>query len=45
MIGKPISSGGEFPVSVAFNKAGDMLCAVNAGAINGVRYNNYDSTL
>ena len=36
-IGDPIGSGGEFPVSVAFNKAGDMLCALNGGEVNGVR--------
>ncbi|KAG7092934.1 hypothetical protein E1B28_009239 [Marasmius oreades] len=35
-IGDPIGSGGEFPVSVAFNKAGDMLCALNGGEVNGV---------
>ncbi|KAL0061913.1 hypothetical protein AAF712_011197 [Marasmius tenuissimus] len=36
-VGDPIGSGGEFPVSVAFNKAGDMLCALNGGEVNGVR--------
>ncbi|KAG7096818.1 hypothetical protein E1B28_004227 [Marasmius oreades] len=35
-IGDPIGSGGEFPVSVAFNKAGDMLCALNGGEVNSV---------
>ncbi|KAL0573688.1 hypothetical protein V5O48_008259 [Marasmius crinis-equi] len=35
-VGDPIGSGGEFPVSVAFNKAGDMLCALNGGEVNGV---------
>lgn len=35
-IGEPIGSGGEFPVSVAFNKAGNMLCALNGGEVNGV---------
>lgn len=36
MIGQPVNSGGEFPVSVAFNKAGTQLCALNGGAVNGV---------
>lgn len=36
MIGKPISSGGEFPVSLAVNKAGTQVCALNGGAVNGV---------
>ncbi|KAE9400232.1 hypothetical protein BT96DRAFT_975483 [Gymnopus androsaceus JB14] len=35
-VGDPVGSGGEFPVSVAFNKAGDTLCALNGGAVNGV---------
>lgn len=38
MVGKPVGSGGEFPVSVAFNKDGSQLCALNGGAINGVKY-------
>jgi hypothetical protein len=37
MIGKPISSGGEFPLSLAFNKNGTMLCSLNGGFINGVQ--------
>ncbi|KAJ3750364.1 hypothetical protein DFH05DRAFT_1531861 [Lentinula detonsa] len=36
LIGEPISSGGHFPTSVAFNNAGDTLCALNGGSINGV---------
>ncbi|KAJ7104151.1 hypothetical protein B0H15DRAFT_808771 [Mycena belliarum] len=36
MIGKPVGSGGEFPVSLAINKAGNTVCAVNGGAVNGV---------
>ncbi|KAJ7738407.1 hypothetical protein B0H16DRAFT_1570795 [Mycena metata] len=35
-IGKPVSSGGEFPNSLAINKAGNRVCVVNAGAVNGV---------
>lgn len=37
LVGDPTGSGGEFPVSVAFNKAGDTLCALNGGEVNGVR--------
>ncbi|KAI0081947.1 hypothetical protein K474DRAFT_1586866 [Panus rudis PR-1116 ss-1] len=35
-VGQPVCSGGEFPVSVAFNKNGTQLCALNSGASNGV---------
>ncbi|KAJ7755127.1 hypothetical protein B0H16DRAFT_1886387 [Mycena metata] len=35
-IGKPVSSGGEFPNSLVINKAGNRVCVVNAGAVNGV---------
>jgi hypothetical protein len=44
MIGKPVGSGGEFPVSLAINKAGNMVCAVNGGAINGVACFSVDKT-
>ncbi|KAJ7773299.1 hypothetical protein B0H16DRAFT_1363475 [Mycena metata] len=44
MIGKPVGSGGEFPVSLAINKAGNMVCTVNGGAINGVACFNVDKT-
>ncbi|KAJ7158737.1 hypothetical protein C8R46DRAFT_399097 [Mycena filopes] len=44
MIGKPIGSGGEFPVSLAINKAGNMVCTVNGGAINGVACFSVDKT-
>ncbi|KAK7692236.1 hypothetical protein QCA50_003861 [Cerrena zonata] len=37
MIGQPVNSGGEFPVSVAFNKDGNVLCALNGGKVNGVQ--------
>ncbi|KAI0322606.1 hypothetical protein OF83DRAFT_1080178 [Amylostereum chailletii] len=43
--GMPISSGGEFPVSVAFNDAGDMLCVLNAGAMDGVQCFTMDADL
>ncbi|KAF7327820.1 hypothetical protein MKEN_00361800 [Mycena kentingensis (nom. inval.)] len=44
MLGQPIGSGGEFPVSVAFNKAGDSVCALNAGVVNGVACFKVDKT-
>ena len=37
-IGDPISSEGQFPVSVAFNGDGSRLCVLNGGAVNGVKY-------
>ncbi|EEB90520.1 hypothetical protein MPER_11260, partial [Moniliophthora perniciosa FA553] len=36
-VGQPVGSGGEFPISVAFNSKGDKLCALNGGEINTVR--------
>lgn len=36
MIGSPVGSGGEFPVSVTINSAGDTVCALNGGEVNGV---------
>lgn len=36
MIGSPVGSGGEFPVSVAINSVGDTVCALNGGEVNGV---------
>ena len=38
MVGSPVSSGGEFPVSIAINDQGTMACALNAGRVNGVKY-------
>jgi len=32
MLGNPISSNGDFPLSLVFNQAGDQLCVLNAGA-------------
>lgn len=36
MIGQPIGSGGEFPVSVAISKSGTSVCALNGGEVNSV---------
>jgi hypothetical protein len=44
MIGKPVDSGGEFPVSLAINKAGNSVCTVNGGAVNGVACFSVDKT-
>ncbi|KAJ6619765.1 hypothetical protein B0H10DRAFT_2163825 [Mycena sp. CBHHK59/15] len=44
MIGKPVGSGGEFPVSLAINKAGNMVCTVNGGFVNGVACFSVDKT-
>jgi len=35
-IGEPVSSEGEFPMSLAINAAGTQVCALNGGATNGV---------
>ncbi len=35
-IGNPISSEGEFPMSLAFNSDGNRLCVLNGGTVNGV---------
>jgi hypothetical protein len=37
LIGKPQKTGGEFPMSLAFNKAGNQLCVLNGGKVNGVK--------
>ena len=42
-VGQPISSGGEFPQSLAFNAAGNMLCTLNGGALDGVQCFSVDS--
>jgi len=44
MIGKPVGSGGEFPVSLAINKAGDSVCALNGGEVNSVSCFKVDKT-
>ncbi|KAJ3868881.1 hypothetical protein EV359DRAFT_70317 [Lentinula novae-zelandiae] len=36
LIGDPAGSGGQWPTSVTFNKAGDIVCALNGGEVNGV---------
>lgn len=36
MVGNPVCSGGEFPVSIAVSEAKNMVCVLNGGAKNGV---------
>jgi len=36
MVGSPVRSGGEFPVSIAASTAKNMICVLNGGAENGV---------
>jgi len=42
-IGKPVNSGGEFPMSLAFNAKGNQICALNGGKVNGVACFSADS--
>ncbi|KAL1944976.1 hypothetical protein VTO73DRAFT_2596 [Trametes versicolor] len=35
-IGEPVSSEGEFPMSLAFTSDGSRLCVLNGGTVNGV---------
>jgi hypothetical protein len=44
MIGEPVGSGGEFPVSLAINKDGNMVCSLNGGEVNGVACFSVDKT-
>ncbi|KAI0773239.1 hypothetical protein BD413DRAFT_472863 [Trametes elegans] len=42
-LGDPISSEGEFPVSLAFNNDGSRLCVLNGGKVNGVNCYTVDN--
>jgi hypothetical protein len=37
-LGNPVPSGGQFPNSLTFNDAGDVLCVLNGGADASVQY-------
>lgn len=37
MVGTPVSSGGEFPISVAVSTRTGQVCVLNGGRINGVK--------
>ncbi|KAI0342855.1 hypothetical protein BDW22DRAFT_1329877 [Trametopsis cervina] len=45
LIGQPVSSEGEFPLSLAFNKDGSRACVLNGGAVNNVNCYKVDSKL
>jgi hypothetical protein len=45
MVGNPVSSEGEFPMSLAINEEGTMACVLNGGAVNGVNCYKPDSEL
>ncbi|PPQ85364.1 hypothetical protein CVT25_000652 [Psilocybe cyanescens] len=45
MVGTPVSSEGEFPMSVAINSKATMVCVLNGGAVNGVNCYTPDSKL
>jgi len=42
-VGPPISSGGEFPMSVGFSSDGSALCALNSGASDGIQCFNVNA--
>jgi len=44
-IGQPVSTEGEFPMSLAFNKNGTQACVLNGGAVNGVNCYKVDAKL
>lgn len=43
LIGKPQSSGGEFPVSVTYSSALSTACVLNGGAVDGVSCYSVDT--
>ncbi|KAM5535956.1 hypothetical protein V8D89_010396 [Ganoderma adspersum] len=44
-LGDPVSSEGEFPISLAFNADGTRLCVLNGGAVSGVNCYKVDKKL
>ena len=38
MIGQPVSTGGDFPVSVAISEQSGQVCVLNSGKDDGVKY-------
>lgn len=38
MIGQPIGSGGDFPMSLTISKQTGQVCVLNGGTANGVKY-------
>ncbi|KAF8573940.1 hypothetical protein K439DRAFT_1411821 [Ramaria rubella] len=45
MVGYPVGTGGDFPMSVAVSKPGGQVCIVNGGASDGVNCFNQDPNL
>ncbi|KAF8163905.1 hypothetical protein K438DRAFT_1618048, partial [Mycena galopus ATCC 62051] len=43
LIGNPIASGGEFPISLVINQAGTRVCVLNGGQVNGVSCYIFDA--
>lgn len=43
MIGNPVDTNGDYPVSVTFNPQGTMACALNGGIRNGFRCYTVDT--
>ncbi|KAI0642451.1 hypothetical protein C8Q79DRAFT_1003294 [Trametes meyenii] len=44
-LGDPVSSEGEFPISLAFNNDGTRLCVLNGGAVAGVNCFTVDKSI
>ena len=38
MVGQPVSTGGEFPVSITISKQTGQVCVLNGGTVNGVKF-------
>jgi len=45
MVGQPVSSEGEFPMSLAIKSDGSMVCVLNGGLVNGVQCYSVDDNL
>jgi len=45
MVGQPVSTGGEFPVSVTISKQSGNVCVLNGGKVNGINCFKQDPKL
>ncbi|KAF8520247.1 hypothetical protein BU17DRAFT_65589 [Hysterangium stoloniferum] len=45
MVGQPVSTGGEFPMSVTISKQSGQVCVLNGGKVNGVNCFKQDPRL
>lgn len=43
LVGKPVASGGELPVSLTINEAADQVCVLNGGTVSSVSCFRVDS--